>query len=51
MADKQKRKEELKELARKVIDMLRPEELPMWQVREVLRYAANQLEDEELKER
>lgn len=34
-----KGKNELKAIAEKVIDLLRREELPIWQAREVLRFA------------
>lgn len=44
-----KSKEELRDIASKVIDLLRKENLCYWQVEEVLRLAVGQLRDEKLK--
>lgn len=43
-----KSKEELKDLARKVVNSLRPEGLQFWQVKEVLSIALSQLDKEAL---
>lgn len=51
MPDDIKNKSEIKELAGKVIDLLRPEGLELWQVKEVLVFATEQLEHEKLKQR
>lgn len=49
--DKQcKSRDELKVLAEKVIDLLRPESLPIWQVKEVLHLAGQQLDWVQLNE-
>lgn len=42
-------KEELSKAAQEVIDFLRPKELPVWQVKEVLREAIKLAEWEKLK--
>ena len=34
-------KAELKSIAKEVMELLRPKRLPVWQVKEVLRYAMN----------
>lgn len=44
-----KSKEELRDIASKVIDLLRKENLCYWQVGEVLRFATEQLRNEKLK--
>lgn len=44
-----KSKEELEDLARKLVDQLRKESLPLWQAKEVLTRAKNQLDWEVLK--
>ena len=46
-----KRKYEVEELAAKVIDFLRPEGLVLWQAKEVLKFAIEQLEYEKLNKR
>ena len=49
MEKKVRKKEELEDLARKLIDQLRKEDLPMWQAKEVFTRAQAQLEWETLK--
>ena len=48
MTGQVRKKDELKALAQKVIDFLRPERLQFWQVKEILRFASEQLDKEAL---
>ena len=48
MTGQVRKKDELKALAQKVIDVLRPERLQFWQVKEILRFASEQLDKEAL---
>lgn len=44
-----KTKEELKAIAMEVLDVLRPRQLQIWQVKETLRFAIEIVEQERLK--
>jgi len=51
MEAKVKKKDELKELATKVVNLLRPEGIAIWQAKEVFRVASGLLDNEQLGER
>lgn len=44
-------REPLEKIARNVLDLLRKERLPIWKAKEVLKYAAEFLECEQLREK